>query len=166
MTAEEALARARVLFLREDHAYGCAETTLMVLQEGFALAAGVDPSPALALNGGVAWHGGLCGASLGAALAVGQLAAERIADHGTAKRVARAIVDRYLGDVERAQGAVDCREVLGRSIRTAQEHAEFIQSGIWRNVCWRQIEFAVRRLIALGDPEVWQQVRQELEAES
>ncbi|HEX9977785.1 MAG TPA: hypothetical protein VGB41_04065, partial [Acidimicrobiia bacterium] len=36
------------------------------------------------------------------------------------------------------------------------DHAAFIASGIWRDVCMRQIEYAVGVLGPLVDPAVWQ----------
>jgi C_GCAxxG_C_C family probable redox protein len=123
----------------------------MVLKEAFGLPDPADSSAAMALNGGVAYSGGMCGAITGSALAVGQLVAARIPDHASAKRTAREIVARLIDEVEAEFGAVDCRELLGRDIRAPEAHAAFIDSGIWRTTCMRQIEFAVRRMAALGD---------------
>jgi C_GCAxxG_C_C family probable redox protein len=107
----------------------------------------------MALNGGVAYSGGACGAVTGSAIAVGQLVATRIADHATAKRTAREIVATLIDDFEAEFGAVNCRELLGRDIRTPEAHAAFLESGIWRTACMRQIEFVVRRLVSLaGEP--------------
>ena len=71
-------ARARELFLDESNTYGCAETVLIVLKETYGLPDASDSAPAMALNGGLAYSGGPCGAVSGAALAIGQLAAQRI----------------------------------------------------------------------------------------
>jgi hypothetical protein len=163
MTAEEALARARARFLRDDHLYGCAETTLITLQEAYGLPDAADSSPAMALNGGLAWRGGPCGAILGPAIAVGRLAGLRIADHAQAKRVARAIVDRYIDQVERIHGHVECRHILGLDIHSPEGHAAFIESGVWRRVCLRRVEFAVQALLPLRDEQVWAQTLRELE---
>jgi len=149
-----ATARARALFLDADNAYGCAETSFIVLKEAFALPDAADPSAAMALNGGVAYSGGVCGAVTGAAIALGQLAAARTGDHATAKRIAREGVARLIEDFEVEFGAVNCRELLGRDIRTPEAHAAFIESGVWRTVCIRQIEFVVDRLASLADKPI------------
>ena len=57
----------------------------MVLKTAYGLDDPMDPSPAIALNGGVGWSGGMCGSLTGAALAVGMLAERRIHDHARAK---------------------------------------------------------------------------------
>ena len=156
MTVVEAIEKARSYFLTEDHVYGCAETAFLVLQEAFDLSNAPDSALAMALNGGVAWSGGVCGAITGAALAFGWLAGQRVADHKEAKRVARRIMARYTEEFCRQWGAVDCRTLIGQEIRTDEQHTAFIKSGLWQDVCMRQIEFAVRKLLPLRDEEVWQ----------
>lgn len=155
MTEEETIAKARAYFLREDNLYGCAETTYMVLAEAFGLADVPDPSLAMALNGGVAWWGGTCGAITGAALAVGQLAGRRLPDHKEAKQTARQILSQYMETFQREWGAVDCRTLVGSDIRTEEGHRAFLEQGLWREVCMRQIAFAVQRLLPLADGEAW-----------
>ena len=148
-----AVARARALFLDDEHRHGCAETAFIVLKEAFGLPDAADSSVAMALNGGVAYSGGVCGAVSGAALAVGQLAGSRIPDHQAAKRIAREIVAGLMGEFEAEFGSVECRTLLGRDIRTPEAHAAFIEGGSWRTVCLRQIEFVARRLTpSVADP--------------
>jgi len=144
------VARVRALFLDDSHPFGCAETTFVALKEAFGRPDAADASAAMALNGGVAWSGGVCGAVSGAALAVGGLVAARIPDHATAKAIAREVVAGLIDGFEAEFGAADCRALLGRDIRTPEAHAAFIESGIWRTACLRQIEFVVDRLAGLG----------------
>jgi C_GCAxxG_C_C family probable redox protein len=155
MTEQEAIDLARATFITEENIYGCAETTLIVLQQAFGPPNATDSSPAMALNGGVAWSGGPCGAITGAALAVGRLAGQRIADHKEAKGTARAIVARLMGDFHREYGSVNCRELVGLDISTPEGHATFIESQVWHTVCMDQIAFVLRRLVALRDEKVW-----------
>lgn len=155
VAAVAAVARARALFLDETHPFGCAETTFIVLKEAFGLPDARDPSAAMALNGGVAWSGGTCGVITGAALAVGGFVAASIPDHAEAKGIAREAVAGLIDAFEAEFGAVDCRALLGRDIRTPEAHSAFIQSGIWRTACLRQIGFAVGRLAVLaGDSPI------------
>jgi C_GCAxxG_C_C family probable redox protein len=160
----EAVARARACFLTDDNLYGCAETSLIVLQESYGLPDAADASPALALNGGVAYSGSICGAISGAAIAVGRLAGQRIADHQQAKRTARRLVARLLAEFQAEFGASDCRSLTGRDLSLPAEHAAFIESGVWRERCMAQIEFVVRRLARLQDEQVWAQTVRDLEA--
>jgi len=162
MADPELIERTRSLFLRDDNVYGCAEVTLVALQEHWSLPDPQDSSAAMALNGGVAYAGGTCGAVTGAAMAVGRLAERRTADHRQAKKIARKIIQELMKDFADEQGSTDCRDLTGYDMTT--EHEAFIASNIWRDVCMRQIEFAVARLAPLGDPTVWEAAVERLTA--
>jgi C_GCAxxG_C_C family probable redox protein len=155
MTRDQASAQARALFLDDRHPYGCAETVLLVLKEAFGLPDPEDPSPALALNGGVAYSGGTCGAISGAAIAVGLLAGRRVGDHAIAKGAAREIVAALIDEFTGRFGAVDCRALLGHEIRSAEQHRAFVESGAWRRACMDQVVFAVERLADLDAAPIW-----------
>ncbi len=157
MTADQLRARARALYLDDRHPYGCAETTFLVLKEAFGVPDPLDTSAAMALNGGIASSGGVCGAISGAAMAVGLLAGRRIADHVAAKQAAREVVSGLMDDFQAAHGAVDCRALIGRDLRGPGAHQAFLDGGTWQTVCMAQVEFVVAKLGALpGDP-IWDQ---------
>lgn len=157
MKEDEAIAKARRYFLSEDHIYGCAETAFIVLQEAFGFPCSNDSSPAIAFNGGFAWTGGMCGAITGSAIAVGQLTASRIEDHRNAKRFTRLIFLRLLDELVAEKRPINCRDIIGRDIRTEEQHRAFIESGIWRDICVHQIEYLIHHLYPLSDVDVWQQ---------
>jgi C_GCAxxG_C_C family probable redox protein len=145
--------RTQQLFLRDDNTYGCAEATLIALQEHWGLRDPADSGAAMALNGGIAYSGATCGAITGAALAVGRLAQERIPNHRWAKTAARLIVQDLMTSFGEAHGATDCRTLTGFDMTT--RHAEFIASGVWRTKCMEQIDFAVAHLAPLEDCDAW-----------
>jgi len=155
MTPAEAQARARELFLDEANTYGCAETVFIVLKEAFELPAADDASAAMALNGGLAYRGGACGAITGAALAVGQLAARRSHDHRAAKSAARQVIAGLMADFTSRFGSTACRELTGVDLATEAGHRQFIESGAWRDGCMRQIEWGVGRLAPLAGQGEW-----------
>ncbi len=153
--AAEAARRARELYLDDANVHGCAETAFVVLKEAFGLPDAADSSAAMALNGGVAYSGATCGAVTGAAMALGQLAASRIADHREAKRAARELTADLLVAFEAEFGATTCRALTGVDLRTEAGHRAFIEGGAWRDGCMRQVELAVTRLAPLADAEAW-----------
>jgi C_GCAxxG_C_C family probable redox protein len=155
--AEGASRRARELYLNEANVHGCAETAFVVLKEAFGLPDAADSSAAMALNGGVAYSGATCGAVTGAAMALGQLAASRIADHREAKRAARDLTAGLLAAFETEFGATTCRALTGVDLRTEAGHRAFIESGAWREGCMRQVELAVTRLAPLADRGAWEE---------
>ena len=160
---QEAVEIARSTFLRDDNYYGCAESTLVTLQSVFGLPDPEDSSAAMALNGGVAYSGGMCGAVSGAAMALGKLAELRVDDHREAKRTARRLTQRLIGDFEAEFGSSDCRDLIDYQISIPAEHDAFISSNVWRTTCMRQIEFSVARLAALADEQVWEERLADLE---
>jgi C_GCAxxG_C_C family probable redox protein len=155
MQEAEAVDRARAIFLDDGNVHGCAETTYLVLCEAYGVGDATDSSPAMALNGGIAYTGGPCGAITGAALAIGLLAAARIDDHRAAKRVARELTARLIDSFRAEHGATDCLALTGYDLRAPGGHEAFIRSGIWRDRCMRQIETALRSAVPLADATAW-----------
>ncbi len=158
-----AVEAARQLFLDDSNTYGCAETVFVVLKGVFGLPDSADSSAAMALNGGLAYSGGPCGAISGAAMAVGLLAGQRIADHRVAKRAARHITARLMDSFDVAFGSTACRDLVGLDLRTEEGHRAFIKSGIWRDRCMCQIEFVVERLAPLADRATWDETLREID---
>lgn len=142
-------ARARELFLDDANTYGCAEVTLVVLQEQWGLPDPEDSSPAMALNGGIAYSGGTCGAITGAALAAGRQAGRCLADHAEAKREARRVTQELMAAFIDEFGSVACRTLTGYDLQAPGQHDAFIADGTWRVACLRQIEFAIEHMNAL-----------------
>jgi C_GCAxxG_C_C family probable redox protein len=147
--------RARELFLDDSNYYGCAETTYVVLQELFSLPDPDDSAAAMPLNGGVAYSGGTCGAITGAALAVGRLAARCLPDHYEAKKESRRLIQELMAEFHRQYGSIACGELIQYDLLAPGQHDAFIESGIWRDVCMRQIEFAVARTHRLAAQAPW-----------
>jgi C_GCAxxG_C_C family probable redox protein len=158
-----AIEAARDLFLDDANVYGCAETVFIALKDAYDLPESGDSTAAMALNGGLAYSGGPCGAISGAALAVGLLAGRRIEDHREAKRAARRITASLMDDFAAEFGSTDCRDLIGLDIRTEEGHLTFVESGIWRDRCMRQIEFMVGRLAPLADEATWDETLRAIE---
>jgi C_GCAxxG_C_C family probable redox protein len=156
MDQETAVARARALFLDRRNINGCAETTYLVLCEAFGVGDPADSSPAMALNGGIAYSGGTCGAISGAALAFGLLAGSQIDDHREAKRVARELTARLMDSFRDEHGATDCRDLIGIDLRAPGAHRAYLRSGAWEGRCMRQVETAVRFGVPLADRDAWE----------
>ena len=153
--AEDAIQTARSLFLRDDNYYGCAEAAMAALRTIYDLPEPADSSAAMVLNGGVAYSGGVCGAISGSALAVGELAGRRIPDHREAKRTARRLIQLVMAEFEQEFGSQNCSDLIDYEISIPDQHDAFIESGVWRNACMKQIEFSVTRLHALSDEQIW-----------
>jgi C_GCAxxG_C_C family probable redox protein len=153
--ATEARRRVRELFLDDGHVHGCAESAFVALKRAFGLPDPDDASPAMALNGGIAYTGATCGAITGAALALGMLAERRLDDHRAAKRAARLLTVELMRRFEEEFGATTCKALTGADLSTEEGHQAFIDGGAWRDGCLRQLESVVTRLAPLGRDDAW-----------
>jgi C_GCAxxG_C_C family probable redox protein len=159
---ERAVERARACFLDDRNYYGCAETTFVVLKEALGLPESEDSAAAMALNGGIAYSGGMCGAISGSAMALGMLAERRLGDHFLAKAAARGLTQRLMDEFVREHGSPNCRDLIGLDLRAPGQHDAFLAGNLWRDRCMRQIEFAVRRVAPLADEDAWARAIREL----
>jgi len=164
LTGQDAIRLARACYLDDRHQFGCAETAFVVLKAAYRLEDPMNASAAMALNGGVAYGGGVCGAITGAALAVGMLAERRIDDHARAKVVAREVIAALVDRFGEEHGAIDCRDLIGIDLRAPGGHEAFIAGGAWRDGCMRQIEFVVGRLAPLAELPEWERTVRAVEA--
>jgi C_GCAxxG_C_C family probable redox protein len=142
-------------FLAPGNPYGCAESVLLTLQEQFGLPDPTDGAAAMALNGGIAYSGGTCGAATGAAIALGRLAHARVRDRSRAKRIARELTAIVIDDMRAADGAIDCRTLIGIDLQAPGAHEAFLAAGTWRRECLRRLERVVDRLAPLAVTGAW-----------
>ena len=163
MDAVNPSARARYLCLDEETGFGCAEATFAALQEHFELSNAGNSTEAMALNGGIAYSGGTCGALTGAALSLGRLAGTRQSDRPQAKRVARYLLQKLMADFAAEHGSTQCRTLTGFDL--VSDHDAFLASGIWEGGCQAQIEFVVDRMAPLTDRKAWEAALAGLTAE-
>jgi C_GCAxxG_C_C family probable redox protein len=154
----------QALFLAPGNPYGCAETALLALERRFALDDPSDGAAAMALNGGVAYGGGTCGAITGAAIALGRLAAARTTDRPRAKRLARELTADLIDEFRATFGATDCRTLIGVDLRAPGAHDAFIDAGTWRVDCLRRLELVVERLAPLAEPAACDAAIRDLDA--
>ncbi|MEM0154158.1 MAG: C-GCAxxG-C-C family protein [Ignisphaera sp.] len=141
---EELVERAKTLAEELHRTYGgCAQMTLKALQEVLGIADLGSFKAASALSGGVTLAGEVCGALLGAVMAIGLvLGREKLEPTSQSTNYARAmdagikVFNRFKGEF----GGVRCRDIhvklFGRyyNLRDPTEWKEFIESGA-RNKC-------------------------------
>lgn len=146
----EACRLARELFLRDDNRFGCAETVYLVLKKIHGLPNADRSGAAMALNGGFAHTGGVCGTILGAALALGEQQERENSDHRTAKSIARDQVKELITAFRDTHGTTHCRDLIGYDFSVPGEHDLFIRSELWKTKCMKLIEFTLQQVGAVG----------------
>lgn len=144
---------ARELFLRDDNRFGCAETVYLTSKHIYGLPDSDRSGAAMAFNGGFAHTGGVCGALLGAAIALGERQERDIADHKTAKTVARNQVKELIDTFREAHGSIHCRDLIGYDFSVPGEHDQFIRSEKWKTSCMRLIEFTLENVGRIAETD-------------
>ncbi len=154
LTEARELARRTATLAEELHRVygGCAQMTLKALQEAIGVEDRGSFKAASALSGGVALAGEVCGALLGAVMAIGlALGREKLeptsgsADYARAMEVAGRVFDEFRKEL----GAVRCRDLhlklFGKvyDLRNPDEWREFVESGA-RLKCSRLCSIAAR----------------------
>jgi hypothetical protein len=51
--------------------------------------------------------------------------------------------------------STDCLVLTGVDFRDVQAHLQFVESGVWRISCMKQVEFVVQQLLDLADEIAW-----------
>lgn len=161
--ARELAERAAALAEELHRTYGgCAQMTLRALQEVLGIADQGSFRAASPLSGGVALAGEVCGALLGALMAIGLILGRgrleptsQSADYARAMEVARRVFDAFGEEL----GTVRCRDLhvklFGRvyNLRNPEEWREFVESGArlkCSGLCAIAARLAVEALASTG----------------
>jgi len=140
---ERSVKRARELF---DSGYSCAESSLKVLAELYGLENDRIWTAASGLGGGVARHQSMCGALLGAALALGL---REGLSGGGAKVVSGGVrpkVRRLLDGFRERFGAVDCRQLVPYDFNAPGGYEAFRNSDTMQQKCHHYVRYVVETL--------------------
>ena len=122
--------------------FSCSQAVFSAYAEDY----GMDQQAALrvagAFGGGLARSGGPCGAMSGALMVIGLEHGMVSADAPQAKehtyRVAQEFVERFRA----ANGAVDCRELLGHDMSTPEGRQAIKETGVTKAICPKLVQSA------------------------
>lgn len=109
------------------------------------------PAIATAFGGGVGGTGSVCGAVVGAVMAIGLRHGRR--DASTRDGRAYALTQELRRRFEAATGAVDCRTLTGMDLTTAEGVKAFYASDVPRRVCRPAVGVAYRTALELLGPK-------------
>lgn len=112
----------------------CSQAVVTAFAEHFGIDADAAKGLARAFGGGVARQGGRCGALNGALMVLGLIeqatAEEKDAKERTYERV-QAFQKRFID----ANGALDCRDILGVDLSQPGGHDEAVAKNLFKTVC-------------------------------
>lgn len=108
------------------------------------------PRIATGLGGGVARHGEICGALIGAALALGLKYGRERGEDSAAKEDVYSRVDTLICKFEEKFGSIRCRELTGCDLLTSEGVQRFAEKKLHADFCTRLVAFAAREAFDLA----------------
>lgn len=136
----EEIARENVLKYFEQR-FNCAEASLMGLAETFGIESDAIPQIATGLGGGLGRHGEVCGAVLGAVMALGLKYGRKTPDN-EAKEHAYNIVHAFLSAFEKEYGSIKCLDLTGIDMLTPEGMAKAKELNLHKNICPKYVAAA------------------------
>ncbi|MBI3030203.1 MAG: C_GCAxxG_C_C family protein [Candidatus Rokubacteria bacterium] len=107
----------------------------------------VVPGIATAFGGGIGGTGSVCGALVGAVMAIGLRHGRQLSSERDAR--AYALTQQMRRRFEGQMGHVDCRELTGMDLSTAEGVKRFYASDVPRRVCLPAVGVAYRAVMEL-----------------
>lgn len=136
--SEQAAARARALFELD---YSCAESVLMAIAEELGVRSDLIPKIATGFGGGMARTCGVCGAVSGAIMGISLLTGRQ--SERDSVEANYQLVQELLGAFRRKFGSINCRDLAGCDLGTA-EGQQFFKDNRVRERCAGYAEAAAR----------------------
>jgi C_GCAxxG_C_C family probable redox protein len=127
-----AIDRAEALF-REG--FSCSQAVLMAFAPGLGMEERQAALVASAFGGGMARHGGTCGALTGALMALGLHAGHTTAQDSGTKDALYARAQVLMAGFEERHGAAACRELTGVNMLDPAERQAATDRGVFTTLC-------------------------------
>ena len=139
--------RAVELFSRNCN---CAQSVYAASATGDGLSEPQRLALAAPFGGGIARQGEICGALMGALLALGEVEGKAMATDPVAGRNAIYERARQLTETFRKEhGAILCRELTGCALDTEAGRSSFKERGLHQNLCTKLVEFAAEQVVSM-----------------
>jgi len=130
--------------------YNCAQSVLLTMFEHWNGKSDLIPKIATAFGGGIGRCGSVCGALIGAVMAVG-------IKYGTNKPLleerlkAYELAQRFYKQFERQHGSVLCRELIGYDLSNPEELEKAQKAKVFEEKCANFVRKTVESLVELGE---------------
>ncbi|MFZ6030839.1 MAG: C-GCAxxG-C-C family protein [Chloroflexota bacterium] len=141
---------ARVRF---DQGMNCSQAVFTAFAEDFGLDEETAIKVASAFGGGVARTGAICGAVSGALMVLGMKHGARSNTDPAVKANVYAIGQDFLQRFAAQNGAIDCKDLLGCDISTAEGQQQARQQNLFQTRCPRLVQSAVTIVEELSQKE-------------
>jgi C_GCAxxG_C_C family probable redox protein len=129
-----------------DQGYLCAEAVILAIAEAKEIRSDLIPKIATDFSTGIGKTGGLCGALIGAILAVNIFSGRSSPRESTRRNYA--MVRRLIDLFEKKYGSTGCKELLGCDLGTLRGQYTFLVNGLF-DKCTEYAEEATRITMGL-----------------
>jgi C_GCAxxG_C_C family probable redox protein len=136
--------RAYDLFIEEE--LTCSESCFQAGAEAIGIESPLVPEVAMALGGGIAATGEICGAVSGCAMVISLAAGQVEPDRPKRKQLAMSTTARLSQALASQFGGLRCRDLTGVDMRTPEGKARMREENTRETVCSPMIEAAARLL--------------------
>ena len=131
-----------------DEGYLCAEAVLLAITESKGIQSDLIPKIATGFSTGIAKTGGLCGALIGAILAINIFTGRNSASESTRRNYTQ--VKKLIHRFEQKYGPSSCKELLGCDLGTLRGQYTFLVNDLF-DKCTEYTEEATRITLSLID---------------
>jgi C_GCAxxG_C_C family probable redox protein len=126
--------------------FSCSQAVFSAYAEDYGLDQEAALRIAAAFGGGLARSGGPCGAMSGALMVIGLQHGMVSADLPQAKEHTYQIAQEFVEQFRAANGAVDCRDLLGHDMSTPEERQVIKEAGLTKAICPTLVQSATEIL--------------------
>ena len=131
-----------------DEGYLCAEAVLLAITESKGIQSDLIPKIATGFSTGIAKTGGLCGALIGAILAINIFTGRNSGSESTRRNYTQ--VQKLIHRFEQKYGPSSCKELLGCDLGTLRGQYTFLVNDLF-DKCTEYTEEATRITLSLID---------------
>ena len=122
--------------------FNCCESIMFALKDRIGLGNDIVPNVGTGMGAGVSLNGLLCGAVSGVAMAIGMKHGRRTPEEDP--KPVWDLVDRYVSEFKERFGHVNCGQLTGLNLKTAEGLKEYY-SRVHDYACAERVRFAVQK---------------------
>jgi C_GCAxxG_C_C family probable redox protein len=137
------MSKVEQALVKFNNDFNCAQAVFSVYSEDYGLSSELACKTACALGAGMGRTGRVCGAVTGALMAIGLARGMGKADETERKAQTYQMTQSFIKEFGKRHKSIDCRDILGVDISTADGLKEVKERGLIKTVCAPCVRSAV-----------------------
>ena len=132
-----------------DEGYNCAEASFKALCAALGIESEIIPQVITGFGGGIGRSNSVCGAVSGAVAAIGLKVNRQGPKDAQGKEQAYVLVNKFMKEIEKELGAIDCTSINGFNLGTDEGYAQFREHNRHGTHCAPAVKKCVQLAISL-----------------